>query len=204
MVVNHAPDFMKREFLLILKITILISILLVLFVSPPSFSKVYMTRDEALKLAFPRADRVEKKTVFLTEEEARKIESISKTGLDSKLYIVYVGKEGGETLGYAVIDTHLLRTVTETIMVLIKPDGTLRQVEILAFFEPPDYMPPDSWMGLFRGKKLAPSLQVGRAIPNITGATITSNSMASSVRRIMAVFQVALQGRKDVSVEGEN
>lgn len=204
MVVNHAPDFMKREFLLILKITILISILLVLFVSPPSFSKVYMTRDEALKLAFPGADRVEKKTVFLTEEEARKIESISKTGLDSKLYIVYVGKEGGETLGYAVIDTHLLRTVTETIMVLIKPDGTLRQVEILAFFEPPDYMPPNSWINLFSNKKLGNSLQVGRGIPNITGATITSNSMANSVRRIMAVFQIAVQEKNTMAAEGQN
>jgi hypothetical protein len=188
---------------LILKITILISTLLALFISSPSLSKVYMNRDEALKLAFPAADRLEKKTIFLTEEQARKIESISKTALDSKLYIVYEGKKGGETLGYAVIDTHLLRTVTETIMVVMKPDGTLRQVEILAFFEPPDYMPPNSWMSLFKGRKLAPSLQVGRGIPNITGATITSNSMASSVRRIMAVFQVALQGRKEVVVDGE-
>jgi Na+-translocating ferredoxin:NAD+ oxidoreductase RnfG subunit len=187
-----------------LRIVIPLSIILSLIFVPFSFSKVYMTRDEGLKLAFPGADRVEKKTIFLTEEQAKKIESTAKTKLESNLYIFYVGKKENETLGYAVIDTHLLRTVTETIMVVINPDGALRQVEILAFFEPPDYMPPNSWINLFSNKKLGNSLQVGRGIPNITGATITSNSMANSVRRIMAVFQIAVQEKNTMAAEGQN
>ncbi|MBI2485988.1 MAG: FMN-binding protein [Deltaproteobacteria bacterium] len=188
---------------MILKITIPISILLVLLVPSPSFSKVYMTKGEALKLAFPGGDRVEKKTVFLTEEQAKKIESIAKTKLESKLYVFYVGKKENETLGYAVIDTHLLRTVTETIMVVINPDGILRQAEILAFFEPPDYMPGDSWMNLFHSKTLDDSLRIGRGVPNITGATITSNAMVEAIRRVMAVFDVAVKGNQKLAVEGK-
>ena len=182
------------------KLTIL-TIFFIFTFSSLAFSKVYMTRDEALKLAFPGADRIEKRHVYLTEEQAKEIETTARTKLESKLYLFYEGKRDGETLGYAVIDTHLLRTVTETIMVVINPDGTLRQVEILAFFEPPDYMPPDSWINLFSKKKPSDSLQVGRDIPNVTGATITSNSMASSVRRIMAVFQSAALGKNKLAAE---
>ena len=35
------------------------------------------------------------------------------------------------------------------------------------------------------------SLKPGKDIPNITGATITSNSLAGSIRRVLAVFSVA-------------
>jgi Na+-translocating ferredoxin:NAD+ oxidoreductase RnfG subunit len=177
-----------------LRTAVLISILFALLGPSSSFSKVYMTKDEALRLAFPNAEQIEKKTVFLSEEQVKKIESIARSKLKSKLYIFYLGKKEGKTLGYAVIDTHLLRTVTETIMVVINPDGTLRQVEILAFFEPPDYMPGDSWINLFRSKTLNDSLRIGRGIPNITGATITSNAIVEAVRRIMAVFDVAVRG----------
>jgi len=163
-----------------------------------------MTRDEALKLAFPNADRIEKKTVFLTEVQTKKIEDIAKSKLESKLYIFYVGKKGKETLGYAVIDTHLLRTVTETIMIVVNPDGTIRQLEILAFFEPPDYMPGKNWVHQFSRKTLDDSLRIGKGIPNITGATITSNSMIRAVRRVMAVFQVAVQGKNEVAVGGKS
>jgi Predicted NADH:ubiquinone oxidoreductase, subunit RnfG len=107
---------------------------------------------------------------------------MAKSKLDSRLYTFYIGKKGNSTLGYAVLETHVLRTKTETIMVVINPDGTLRQVEILAFFEPHDYMPGNGWMNLFKDKTLNGSLWVGRDIPNMTGATITSNAMVQSVR----------------------
>jgi hypothetical protein len=178
-----------------LKASIAVSIFLFLFSVSPSFSKVYMTRDKALSVTFPGADRIEKKAVFLTEEQVKKIETLAKSELESKLYTFYAGKRGEETLGYAVIDTHVLRTKTETLMIVINPDGTLRQVEILAFFEPDDYMPTANWLNLFQGGPLNGSLWIGRDIPNITGATITSNSLVKSVRRIMAVFEVALKGQ---------
>jgi Na+-translocating ferredoxin:NAD+ oxidoreductase RnfG subunit len=177
------------------KIAVLLSVVLSLFVfSPNSFSQVLMTKDRALKLAFPDADQIEKKTVFLSEEQTKKIESIAKSQLDSRLYIFYIGKKGDATLGYAVIDTHQLRTKTETVMIVINPNGTLREVEILAFFEPPEHMPTERWIHQFGGKTLDDSLWVGRGIPNITGATITSNALVKAIRRIMAVYQVAVKG----------
>lgn len=155
-----------------------------------------MKRDEALKTAFPNAAEIEKNEIFLSSEQSKTIESISKAKNESKLYIIYEAKDGNKTLGYAIIDTHTLRTKSETVMFVINPDGSLRQTEVLAFFEPPDYQAGDKWMQLFEGKTTDDTLKVGRDIPNMSGATITANSLAQATRRILAVFKVASEEGK--------
>ncbi len=162
-----------------------------------------MKRDEALRTAFPGADEIEKREIFLTEEQAREIEALSRAKVDTRLYIIYVGKKGEEVLGYAIIDTHTLRTKTETVMFVVNPDGKLRQAEILAFFEPQEYMPGDNWIAIFYGKGAEDSLKPGKDIPNITGATITSNSLAQTTRQILAVVKVALLHDNDSAVKEE-
>ncbi|MEW6146287.1 MAG: FMN-binding protein [Thermodesulfobacteriota bacterium] len=158
-----------------------------------------MKRDEALALAFPGADRISKREVILTEEQSREIESLSKSKLSTRLYIIYEGFKGDTSLGYAIIDTHTLRTKTETVMFVINPDGTLRQTEILAFFEPPEYMPGNNWIALFYGKSIKDPLKPGRDIPNITGATITSDSLSRTTRQVLALAAVVLTGLKPES-----
>lgn len=150
-----------------------------------------MKRDEALKTAFPDATEVEKNEIFLSSEQSREIESLARAKNNSKLYIIYEAKDGDKTIGYAIIDTHTLRTKTETVMFVINPDGSLRQTEVLAFFEPPDYQAGENWMALFEGKTTEDGLKLGKNIPNITGATITANSLSQAIRRILAVFKVA-------------
>jgi Na+-translocating ferredoxin:NAD+ oxidoreductase subunit G len=160
-----------------------------------AYCKVFMTREEALKHVFPDADNILKRNIFLNKEQVEEIESIAKTKLHSKLYVFYEGKKGNETLGYAVIDTHHLRTKTETVITVINPDGTHKLTGILAFFEPSEYMPSKSWLKLYQNKPLDDSLWLGRTIPNITGATITSNALMKSIRSILAVYQVAVKGK---------
>lgn len=160
-----------------------------------AFCKVFMTREEALKHVFPDSDNILKRNIFLNKEQVQQIESIAKTKLHSKLYVFYEGKKGNETSGYAVVDTHHLRTKTETVIIVINPDGTLKLAEILAFFEPSEYMPSKSWLQLYQNKTLDDSLWLGRSIPNITGATITSNALMKSIRSILAIYQVAVKGK---------
>lgn len=158
-----------------------------------------MKKDQALHQAFPEAQRIEKIQVFLDPSQVEKIESIAMSELDSKLFIFYTGIKDGETLGYAIIDTHRLRTKTETVMYVISPDGTLAKTEILAFFEPTDYQPGGKWLDLYSKRRLDDSLRIGRDIPNITGATITSHAFAKSVRRILAIYEIAIQDQQRAS-----
>jgi len=67
----------------------------------------------------------------------------------------------------------------------------MRQAEILAFFEPQDYQAGSNWIELFEDRTLDHGLRVGKDIPNITGATITANSLSHAIRRVLAVFKVA-------------
>ena len=171
-------------------IFILLTVLTLGFVSSLE-AKVFMKRDEALKTAFPEAAEIEKNEIFLSSDQSQAIESMSRAKNESKLYIIYEAKNGDKTLGYAIIDTHSLRTKTETVMFVINPDGSLRQTEVLAFFEPPDYQAGSNWIELFEGKTSEDSLKLGKDIPNITGATITANSLSQATRRVLAVFKVA-------------
>jgi len=173
--------------------TFIFLIFCVLAVHPLSaVSEVFMKRDEALETAFPDADNVEKLEIYLSEDDARKIESLAKAKLSGRLVMVYKALRGKEVLGYAVIDTHELRSMTETVMFVVNPDGTLRQTEILAFFEPPDYMPADNWTALFNGKKAGDSMRVGKDIPNISGATITAVALSEAARKTLALIKVKI------------
>ena len=157
-----------------------------------SQAEVYMKRGEALESAFPEADNIEKINVFLTQDQVKEIEALSKTKLDSRFYVIYEGMRGAQTLGYAIIDTHSLRTQSETVMYVINADGTLRYGEVLAFFEPPEYIASDKWMDLFQGKGLMDhALKLGSDIPNMTGATITAVAFTNAVRRVLGVFAIA-------------
>ena len=153
-------------------------------------AKVFLTRTEALALLFPESEEIEKRHVFLTEREAEAVRSLAKTEADSRFYTFYVARSAGKETGYAVIDTHTLRTLTETVMFVINPDGTLRHAEILAFFEPGDYMPGKKWINLFLGKDYRDRMKVGADVPNITGATISADSFSRAARRILAVFRI--------------
>ena len=155
-------------------------------------AKVFYAKDEALKLAFPEADRIETRTFILAEPQLKKAEQMARTRIDSKLFTFYVGRKKGETLGYAAIDSHIVRTLPETFMVVLSPEAEVRMAVILAFHEPPEYLPSERWLEQFRGKELAPELWIGRNIAGIAGSTLSAHAMAQGIRKILALFQILI------------
>jgi hypothetical protein len=160
----------------------------------PAGATVFYARDEALRLAFPDADRTETRDVFLTAAQREAIESQAKSKLDSDLLTVYVGRRGADVLGYALFDTHVVRTLPETFLVVLTPQGTVAATHLLAFYEPPEYAPPDHWLEQFEGTELGDELRVGRGIAGITGSTLTSEAVTGGIRRALAIYQVVLKG----------
>ena len=162
----------------------------------PAEAVVLYAKNEALKLIFPEADSVEPEAVFLTAEQAARVEDLARSPLESQLLTVHVGRKGDETLGYAFLDIHVVRTQPEALFVVLTPQGDVDSVLIVAFHEPLEYMPSERWQAQFPGKTLTPDLQVKRAIAPISGATLSAHAMTDAVRRALAVYQVALkQGR---------
>jgi hypothetical protein len=155
-------------------------------------ARVYLTQERALELAFGEGESVERKTLFLTEEQVSAIEPLAKSKLSIRVVTYYVGMKGGKPMGYAFFMTDTVRTMPATIMVVVYPDATVRFIEILAFYEPEDYKPPPRWLKLWGNKKLEEDLGIRRSIPNISGATLTARTVQDAVRRSLAIFKVAV------------
>lgn len=157
-------------------------------------AKVFYTQEEALKLAFPDADRIEKETHILSVAESGRIEKLARSSIGSRLITIYTGWKDGLPIGYAHIDVHTVRTQPEGFMVVLDANGGVRSLRVLAFYEPLDYLPAERWYGQFYGKTLAQKLRVDRDIHGVVGATLSARAAADGVRRALAYYDVLIRG----------
>ena len=154
----------------------------------PFRGTVFMTRDEALALAFPECE-IERGTNYLTQEQVDEIAKLAGVKFEAKIVHPYVARKEGKLVGTAYFDAHRVRTLRESIMVVIQPDGKIGRIEVLSFGEPVDYIPRDSWYAQFNGNKLSDELQLKRKIKTVTGATLTARATTDGARRILALHQ---------------
>lgn len=167
---------------------LLLLVVCLLGLAPAARAEVSLSQAEALALAFPGA-RVERHSLFLSADEARRIERRARVKVASRLMIVYLAWRGDRMAGAAFFDTRTVRTMPAVLMVVVAPDTTVDRVEVLAFHEPPDYRPIPRWLGLFRRRRLDDALWSGRGIRNLSGATLTARAVTESTRLALAVFQ---------------
>ena len=159
----------------------------------PLHAQVLLTQEQALDLAFPAPAEVERRTAFLGEaqiEEVRRLSAPTGSKHERAVVSYYVGFDGDRPLGAAYFDAHRVRTLQEVLMVVVSPEGLISRIEVLGFAEPPEYMPPDGWLELFRGRGLEEANSTRGEIPLMTGATLTSHSVSDAVRRSLALHQV--------------
>jgi Na+-translocating ferredoxin:NAD+ oxidoreductase RnfG subunit len=159
----------------------------------PATAKVFYSRSEALRMAFPDAERIEDQTYVLTDAQAERITALAQSPLESKLVKLYRGYHGDQLLGYAVIDVHNVRTMPEAFLVVLTPEGSVRSVRVLAFHEPLDYLPNDRWYAQFEDKSLESPLRLGGDIHAVVGATLSARATTRGVRRALAYFQVLVR-----------
>ncbi len=156
---------------------------------------VVITVEEALELAFPGA-AVERETLFLDEDQRASVLDLGGAATTSALATRFSATgAAGEVIGYAYLDTHLVRTLPETVMVVLDADGTVRRVEVVAFREPLEYMPREGWYGQYIGRELDDDLVLKRGIRPVTGATLTARATTDAVRRVLAIHAVVGGGK---------
>lgn len=176
--------FSKKRFLLFF-------LVLSLLMAAPGYAKIYYSKQEAMVLAFGEDAKVEMMSLFPSKDNIKRIQQLARAKLDSPLFTFYVGKKSGEILGYAAIETHNVRTKPETLLVVLDAQGKLSQVHTLAFHEPPEYQPPRRWYDQLFNLPLS-ELNFGAGVQGISGATLSSRAALSSVRKVLAVYQVSV------------
>ena len=151
--------------------------------------QVYLTLEEALELAFGEA-QIERGTVYLTDEQREQAEELAGSELAGAIVHPYTARKDGQLVGTAWVDSHRVRTLRQTVLVVVGPDQRVRRVELLAFGEPEEYVPRASWYAQFNGRALDSELDLRRGIRGVSGATLTARATTSAVRRALAVHRV--------------
>jgi len=169
--------------------------------APPVEARVFLTVEEALDLAFPGCT-VERHTVFLTEGQLAEARELAGVEIPGALVYPYRARCGEEAGGTAYFDSHRVRTLPETLMIVVDPEDRVRRIEILVFREPTEYIPPGPWYEQFLGQELSDDLRLQGDIRSVTGATLTARATTAAVRRALAIHRV-LQAADDEEPKGE-
>lgn len=156
-----------------------------------SHAKVFLTQDQALRLAFGDA-AVDRQTRFLTDGQLQRARSLAGESVEigSALVTRYTATRDGRLVGTAYFDTHTVRTLPETAMIVVGRAGDVARIEILSFGEPEEYLAGPRWLEQFRGRSLDRELEIKRGIHGITGATLSARAITNAARRILAIHKV--------------
>jgi Na+-translocating ferredoxin:NAD+ oxidoreductase subunit G len=165
-----------------------------LLLLPAALHAKIISRDEALKLSFPGAD-VRQSMIFLTKDEQDEASKLAGVTIESGLVARYDALKDQKPIGRAYLDTHIVRTKKESLLIVLNDDGKIRRIEVVAFQEPPEYLPTEKWYEQFEGKSLDPDLRLKKEIHPVTGASLTAQASTDASRRVLAIDQV-LQKRK--------
>jgi len=147
------------------------------------------TTQEALALVFPGA-LITRKEHWLTEAQAQRAKVLAGMPLSGLWQVAYEARKAGQLVGVAFLDTHRVRTLQETAVIAISPEGRILRVEVVAFHEPQEYMAKDAWMRQFDGKQLDSRLTLKGAIRPLSGSTLTANALTDAARRGLALHQI--------------
>ena len=174
----------------------LASLLLALGIFSFSEERDFTTPEKVLSRLYPGA-KVEVRNIVLTKEQKKRIEKLARARLPSRLISVYVVRKEGKVLAYGYVDTHVVRTHTESVLFVISPEGRIELVEVLSFNEPLEYMADENWLALFKGKSLEDGAsRLRRQIPNMTGATLTARVIKKAASRALAIWKVLFGGER--------
>jgi Na+-translocating ferredoxin:NAD+ oxidoreductase RnfG subunit len=160
--------------------------------SLPTLGTIFYSKNEAMELAFGKGAQVESQSLFPDEQQTASIEQQAKVKLASGMLSFYVGKQQDKILGYAAIETITVRTKPETLLIVLTPEGDLRNVTTLAFHEPPEYQPPERWFEQLYKKPLA-EMEINKGVDGIAGATLSTRADLDSVRKVLATYQVMIK-----------
>lgn len=165
--------------------------LAVLLCASTTHAAALQSLDGALAQAFPGA-RIETRTLVLSATDQKAVAQRAHARCEARLVTAYVAWRGDTLAGAGYTDRRTVRTREALLFVAIAPDTSVARVEVLAFFEPPDYRPPSRWLRLFVHRKQDARLAPGAGLPNLAGATLTSRAVAESARLALAWHELLL------------
>lgn len=180
-VIEHRPTM---RFVLVLA-------LLALAPTVAAASATYYTTPQILREFFPASERVTYRKIAVGAAQERAL--VERLGYRParKEYVIYVAFTGEKVDGYAVIDDERGQHEPITFGVKLSPAGVVERQEVMVYREKyGEEIVDPRFRAQFVGKGPKDALRAGQDVDVITGATISSRSMAVGVRRAVALVDV--------------
>ncbi|WP_437668683.1 FMN-binding protein [Sorangium sp. So ce131] len=159
----------------------------------PAHGATYWTVPAVLKSFFASSKKVGYRKLVLSDAEVQELGK--KLGAPLKReWVVYVAESEGKVDGYAIKDEEKGMHEPIDFAVKFSTAGAVERIEILEYREAyGDEVRGDRFRAQFHGKTASDPITAGKDIDIVSGASISSRSVALGVKRDALVLQLALK-----------
>jgi Na+-translocating ferredoxin:NAD+ oxidoreductase RnfG subunit len=161
---------------------------------PTAGERVLLTREQALAEIFPdRGDAfVERFTLTAADRTALAKAAVAVTAADTVEVIRVLGPKR-DTLGFALVLDEKGKYQPITFMVGVGRDLAVRGVQVMVYREDRgDEVKHARFLRQYRGKRSSDPIRTHKDIVNVTGATISVQSLNRGVRRALVTLETLL------------
>lgn len=165
---------------------------------PAHAETVYFTTRSVLTDLFPKSERVTYDTVALTAGVRSRISQRLGYSPAKNSYTIFVASTHGRVDGYAVIDDEQGLHQPITFATRLSPRGVIERVEIMVYREQRgDEVCDPRFRRQFEGKTARDAFRLDEDVDAVSGATVSSASLAVGARRAaVLVEELALGTRR--------
>jgi Na+-translocating ferredoxin:NAD+ oxidoreductase RnfG subunit len=154
----------------------------------------YLSVDAAQKAVYPDADSFNEIVISQSTEQLQAL--LAKAGPQPQHGVIriWTATQKGAVLGHVFVDEVIGKQSLITYAVGIDADGSLRNLEIMAYRESHGgEVRNAAWRAQFDHRNNLDQLRFRADIKNISGATLSSEHVTQGVRWLLALWQTALR-----------
>jgi hypothetical protein len=153
-----------------------------------SHAEVFMTEEDAIKIMFPKSERIRKAVIRLSQEKKDTIEQRIGWKFPEESFEVHIGETGDTIDGYAMVHNTIGKHKHMTYMVGVDTSGACTDVELLVFREARgSEVRKKRFNAQYEGKTVSDPIRINKDIINISGATMSVRSISAGVKRVLVL-----------------
>lgn len=153
-----------------------------------AMAEVYLTEEDAVKLMFPKSERIRKELLRVPIDKKIVIESRIGWQFPEDSFDVYIGETAGHVDGYAFVQNTIGKHKPMTYMVGVDARGRVLNVELLVFRESRGSEVRTKRFNVqYEGKTVQDPVRINKDIINISGATMSVRSMSAGIKRVLVL-----------------
>ena len=153
-----------------------------------SMAEVFLSEEEAVKLMFPKSERVKKELLRVPTDRKIAIEERIGWKFPEEVFEVYIGETGTQVDGYALVQNTIGKHKPMTYMVGVDAHGHVSNVELLVYREARGSEVRTKRFNVqYEGKTASDPVRLNKDIINISGATMSVRSMTAGIKRVLVL-----------------